>query len=202
MQTDRYSKMVGWLKVLLPLIALGILSTLFLLSRVVDPEAVVPFADKEIQDRLRDQQVTGPVYSGVTADGDQLSFSAEKLTTPDIGNGTNLAQDVSVVMDLVSGSQVTLTSDQGLFDLPGNRADLDGNVVITTSTGYRVQSEQLISRLSSLDVESPGPVTGDGPFGVLNAGAMRLTQEPEQTAAQLVFTNGVKLVYDPNPNDE
>ena len=98
MQTDRYSKMVGWLKVLLPLIALGILSTLFLLSRVVDPEAVVPFADKEIQDRLRDQQVTGPVYSGVTADGDQLSFSAEKLTTPDIGNGTNLAQDVSVVM--------------------------------------------------------------------------------------------------------
>lgn len=202
MQTDRYSKMVGWLKVLLPLIALGILSTLFLLSRVVDPEAVVPFADKEIQDRLRDQQVTGPVYSGVTADGDQLSFSAEKLTTPDIGNGTNLAQDVSVVMVLVSGSQVTLTSDQGLFDLPGNRADLDGNVVITTSTGYRVQSEQLISRLSSLDVESPGPVTGDGPFGVLNAGAMRLTQEPEQTAAQLVFTNGVKLVYDPNPNDE
>lgn len=202
MQTDRYSQMVGWLKVLLPLIALGILSTLFLLSRVVDPEAVVPFADKEIQDRLRDQQVTGPVYSGVTADGDQLSFSAEKLTTPDIGNGTNLAQDVSVVMDLVSGSQVTLTSDQGLFDLPGNRADLDGNVVITTSTGYRVQSEQLISRLSSLDVESPGPVTGDGPFGVLNAGAMRLTQEPEQTAAQLVFTNGVKLVYDPNPNDE
>ena len=202
MQTDRYSQMVGWLKVLLPLIALGILSTLFLLSRVVDPEAVVPFADKEIQDRLRDQQVTGPVYSGVTADGDQLSFSAEKLTTPDIGNGTNLAQDVSVVMDLVSGSQVTLTSDQGLFDLPGNRADLDGNVVITTSTGYRVQSEQLISRLSSLDVESPGPVTGDGPIGVLNAGAMRLTQEPEQTAAQLVFTNGVKLVYDPNPNDE
>lgn len=202
MQTDRYSQMVGWLKVLLPLIALGILSTLFLLSRVVDPESVVPFADKEIQDRLRDQQVTGPVYSGVTADGDQLSFSAEKLTTPDIGNGTNLAQDVSVVMDLVSGSQVTLTSDQGLFDLPGNRADLDGNVVITLSTGYRVQSEQLISRLSSLDVESPGPVTGDGPFGVLNAGAMRLTQEPEQTAAQLVFTNGVKLVYDPNPNDE
>lgn len=82
MKGDRHSRVVSWLKVLFPLIALALLSTLFLLSRAIEPQAVIPFADKEVQERLRDQQITGPFYSGTTADGDLISFSAEKLTTP------------------------------------------------------------------------------------------------------------------------
>lgn len=202
MQLDRYSRMVGWLKVLLPLMALGLLSTLFLLSRVVDPESVIPFADKEIQDRLRDQQVTGPVYYGVTPEGDELSFSAEKLTTPKEQTGANDAEQVEVTMKLASGSRVTLTSDHGRFDMAANRADLDGDVVITTSTGYQIKSDKLVTRLSTLDVHSPGPVHADGPLGTLDAGAMQLNAGKAGDAAQLVFTNGVKLIYVPKPDEE
>lgn len=202
MQLDRYSQLVGWLKVLLPLLALAILSTLFLLSRVVDPESAIPFADKEIQDRLRDQQVTGPVYSGVTADGDELSFAAQKLTRPPGQTGANDAEEVEVTLDLVGGSQVRLTSDTGRFDMAENRADLEGNVIITTSTGYRLTSDTLITQLSTLDVESPGPVQGNGPLGTLDAGAMNLKAGKGGNAAQLVFTNGVKLVYTPQSIEE
>ncbi|MFC6636097.1 LPS export ABC transporter periplasmic protein LptC [Sulfitobacter sp. JBTF-M27] len=202
MQLDRYSRMVGWLKVLLPLMALGLLSTLFLLSRVVDPESVIPFADKEIQDRLRDQQVTGPVYYGVTPEGDELSFAAEKLTTPKEQTGANDAEQVEVTMKLASGSRVTLTSDHGRFDMAANRADLDGDVVITTSTGYQIKSDKLVTRLSTLDVHSPGPVHADGPLGTLDAGAMQLNAGKAGDAAQLVFTNGVKLIYVPKPDEE
>ncbi len=48
MKVDRYSRMVALLKVSLPLIALGILSTLFLVSRAVDPPMTIPFADSEV----------------------------------------------------------------------------------------------------------------------------------------------------------
>lgn len=202
MQADRYSKMVLWLKVLLPLMALALLSTLFLLSRKIDPELAIPFADKEIQDRLRDQIVTGPFYYGTTADGDEIAFSADTLTTPPANAGTNRADGVKVVMDLASGAQINLTSDIGLFDIAGNLADLQGNVVITTSAGYRVQSDQMLAQLSSLDVRSPGPVQSDGPPGTLNAGRMVLSADDEGGAAQLVFTNGVKLIYTPQQDKE
>ena len=202
MQADRYSKMVLWLKVLLPLMALALLSTLFLLSRKVDPELAIPFADKEIQDRLRDQIVTGPFYFGTTVDGDEIAFSADTLTTPPDNVGTNRADSVNVVMDLASGAQVTLSSDTGFFDIAGNLADLQGNVVIITSSGYRVESDQMLAQLSSLDVRSPGPVHSVGPPGTLDAGKMVLSSSGDGGAAQLVFTNGVKLIYTPKQDKE
>ncbi len=202
MQADRYSRLIGWLKVLLPLAALGLLSTLFLLSRVIDPEAVIPFADKEIQDRLRDQQVTGPIYHAVTADGDQISFAAEKLTRPEGQTGANEAEDVEVTMDLTSGASVVLNARKGQIDIEGNTADLDEDVVITTSTGYRILSDRLVTQLSTLDVTSPGPVHADGPVGTLDAGTMTINAGKAGKPAQLIFTNGVKLVYVPQMDEE
>lgn len=202
MQSDRYTRWVSWLKVLLPLAALGLLSTLFLLSRVIDPETVIPFADKEIQDRLRDQVVTGPIYHGVTADGDEIAFSADTLTMPLGEMGANKVSGVDIVMDLVSGSQITVTSDEGLFDIADDTADLIGDVVITTSTGFRITSARMITMLSRLDVRSPGPVQSVGPPGTLNAGSMVLSTPQTDGPAQLLFTNGVKLVYTPKQDEE
>lgn len=197
MQADRYSQLVNWLKVLFPLMALGLLSTLFLISRVIDPESVIPFADKEIQDRLRDQQVTGPIYYALTADGDEISFQAETLTTPQGQTGANAAEDVEVTMDLTSGSQVVVTALNGLMNIEDDTAELTGDVLITTSTGYRIESDYLTAMMTRLNVVSPGPVDAEGPLGTLDAGAMTLESEKDQGAAQLVFTNGVKLIYNP-----
>ena len=202
MQADRHTRLVSWLKVLLPLAALSLLSTLFLLSRGVDPETVIPFADKEIQDRLRDQIVTGPFYYGTTAKGDQIAFSAESLTTPQGEIGANQALAVDVVMDLAGGAQIKMIADIGRFDIGQDIADLKGNVVITTSTGYQITSERLVALMSQLDVRSPGPVQSEGPIGTLAAGQMILSTRQSDGPAQLIFTNGVKLVYVPKQDEE
>lgn len=182
--------------------ALALLSTLFLLSRAVDPETAIPFADKEIQDRLRDQIVTGPFYYGTTAKGDQIAFSAESLTTPQGEIGANNAVDVDVVMDLAGGGQIKMIADVGRFDIGQDTADLNGNVVITTQTGYRITSARLISLMSRLDVRSPGAVQSQGPIGTLDAGQMVLSTAQSNGPAQLIFTNGVKLIYMPKQDEE
>lgn len=198
MRPDSYSKLVSWLKVALPLAALALLSTLFLLSRSVDPDAAIPFADKEIQDRLRDQQVTGPFFSGTTTDGDQLSFTAVKLTTPLGQTGANEAKDVLARVTTASGARMTLQADVARFDISKDRAELVGNVALISSTGLRVFTEKLVSLMSTLDITSPGPVHADGPIGKLDAGMMTLRKPNDGGNAQLLFTNGVKLVYTPN----
>lgn len=202
MQADRHSRMVSLLKVLFPLLGLALLSTLFLLSRVIDPENAIPFADKEIQDRLRDQQVTGPFFSGATANGDLISFSAEKLTTPQNEVGANRAEDVRVVIDLVGGTTLTLHANVAHFEMPKDRADLEGNVVIETSSNYMIESDRLTTQMTSLDVRSPGPVQAQSPMGTLNAGSMIISTPNEGEGAQLIFKNGVKLIYDPKLVEE
>ncbi|APE45183.1 hypothetical protein BOO69_18480 [Sulfitobacter alexandrii] len=202
MQADRHSRMVSLLKVLFPLLALALLSTLFLLSRAVDPDSAIPFADKEIQDRLRDQQVTGPFFSGTTAQGDLISFSAEKLTTPQNEVGANRAEDVRIVMELIGGTNLTLQSDVAHFEMQKDLADLEGEVVIETSTDYRIRSDRLITQMTELDVQSPGPVRAQSPMGTLDAGSMTISSPQEGGAAQLNFTGGVKLVYDPKVSEE
>ena len=202
MASDRYSRLISYLKVLFPLTALAILSTLFLLSRAVDPDAQIPFADKEIQDRLRDQQVTGPFFTGTTVDGDQIMFSAEKLTTPEGQTGSNEAENIKTVLDLAQGDSITMTANRAIFDLARDHAELTGEVLITTTSGYRMSSDLLTTAISTLTLISPGPVSGEAPAGTLYAGSMSLSVPQTGAAAQLVFTNGVKLVYSPKQRRE
>lgn len=195
--SDRYTRLVGLLKVLFPLIALGLLSTLFLLSRSVDPETQIPFADTEIQERLRDQQITAPFFSGTTVNGDEISFSAAKVTTPDGSTGGNMALDARAELTLVDGTVITVDANETTFDIAADRVELTGDVVFETSAGYVLKTDRITAAMSSLNVTSPGAVSGTAPDGTLNAGAMTLSKPDADGAAQLIFTNGVTMVYSP-----
>ena len=202
MQGDRYTRLISWLKVLFPLAALGLLSTLFLLSRAIDPGQAIPFAEKEVQDRLRDQQIPGPFFTGAPSEGDELSFYADVLTRPDGQTGMNHAENLRATINTPEGSTFRLQSDLADFDIAEDVADLLGKVILTTSTGYRLQSEKITSELSGLNIQSPGAVHGTTPGGTLEAGAMSITQTDDQIAPQLVFTNRVKLIYKPKSKSE
>ena len=197
---DWYSRLVAWLKVLLPLMALLLLSTLFLLSRNIDPMATLPFADTEIDERVRGQQITTPFLSGTTNSGDRVVVSAGKMATRStLGNE---ADDFSAQIDLISGTRINLVSDRGQFDISSNASTLSGNVVITTSSGYVMKTAEMVADFDSLSLVSPGPVVGTGLFGTLSAGQMRLHRDGENSNAHLLFTNGVKLVYTPKNKEE
>ena len=197
---DRYSRLVALLKVLLPLTALGLLSTLFLLSRNIDPMAAIPFADTEIKERLRGQQITAPFFSGTTDGGDRVTVSAGTMMT--LSALDNEAQDLSAQIDMSSGTRIVLFADTGRFDMKRSTSALSGNVVITTSSGYKLTTDALNAEFDELVIDSPGPVAGTGPLGVLNAGKMHLARRTGDENAHLIFTNGVKLIYDPNTIEE
>ena len=197
MQVDRYSRMVALLKVSLPLIALGILSTLFLVSRAVDPPSTIPFADSEVQERLTNQQVTGPLYTGMSANGDQIEFIAETVVNSPDDVGTNISQNVDVTVDYASGLRATLEANTAETNMSEDRSRLIGDVKIVTSHGYELESELLLVRMTTPDIFSPGPVTGHTPVGPVDAGTMHYFVTEGSEGAQLVFTKGVKLIYLP-----
>lgn len=197
MAMDGYSRTVSFLKVMLPLFALGLLSTLFLLSRAVDLSQSIPFAEPEIQSRLLNQQVTAPYYAGMSADGDEITFVAETVTTPGDLDGAKTAKQVEANFKMASGTVIDVTSNSGTFDLARDASTLTGQVVISTSTGIVVRSEHLDGKMSTLDIRSPDRVTGVMLGGDLDAGSMILTAPERGAPADLLFQKGVKLIYLP-----
>lgn len=193
---DGYSRLIAWLRVLLPLMAIAILSTLFLLSRNTEPAAAIPFAEADIRDRLENRQVTRPFFSGTTENGSRVSLSAAKILTEAVA-GENAATDLFAQIDLTDGTRITLKSREGTVNMIEGRARLEGDVRVTTSTGFTLTSARIDTATEGLDVHSPGPVVGDGPFGQLDAGAMQVETGNRNENPHLIFTNGVRLIYQP-----
>lgn len=197
---DLYSRMVALFKVLLPLAALAILSTVFLLSRSVDPTATIPFAEKEMADRMRDQQVTAPYFSGTTSKGDEIMVTAS-IARPGGPNSPAEATDLSAQITMADGVRLTLRSDTGSVAVDKDIATFQGNVIITTTTGYVVLTDTLHSALSGITANTPGEIEGSGPLGDFTAGNMQIDTKTEGGPVHMLFKNGVKLIYDPKRSE-
>lgn len=194
---NSYSRLVAWLKILLPLAALALLSTLFLLSRSVDPTETIPFADIDLAERARDQGVTQPYFAGASERGDLISFSAASARPDATSEQRVVAQTVRSWINLTSGTFLKFTAQSGLLDEPSDLANLKGKVTITSSVGYTIRTESLKSAMHKIWAETDGPIQADGPPGQFSAGKMLLRVDPETDDVHLLFTNGVKLIYDP-----
>jgi lipopolysaccharide export system protein LptC len=193
---DLRSRMVALFKVLLPLAALGILSTLFLLSRSVDPTARIPFAEHEMADRMRDQQVTAPFFSGTTAKGDEIIVTAS-IARPGGFGAPAEATDLSARITMADGIRINLTSDTGSVAVDKNLATFSGNVRITTTTGYVILTDTLNTELSGVSGNTPGTITGTGPLGDFTAGQMQIGENNKGGPLHMLFKKGVKLIYVP-----
>jgi lipopolysaccharide export system protein LptC len=188
---------VGWLKVALPLLALAILSTLFLVADRIDPEDALPYAKVDVEGLARDPRMTAPSYAGTTSDGAALTLTAEEAVP---GGPDDPARASGLRLDLKTpdGGTTELRAAQALVDQSARQLVLSGGVTMTTSTGYRLETAEVVAELDRSGLESRGEVVATGPAGEIRADGMSLRQD-NQTAGTylLVFNGGVRLVYRP-----
>ncbi len=180
----------------MPLSALAILATLFLLSRSEDQVATIPFTDADVSARTKGQQVTRPFFSGTTTNGDEIAVTADSARP---GNDTTPgdADNLNARLKTADGQLITLQSDSGSLDPAGDMARFTGNVRIETSTGLVVLTDVLDAALDGIAGSTPGAVTGSGPMGELSAGNMEFSAKSGDGDLHVLFKNGVKLIYDP-----
>ena len=195
---DSYSRTVAWLKIILPLLALGILSTLFLVARTIDPAQTIPFADVDIDELTREQRIMRPNYSSVTEGGAAISLSAASAR-PELTNPQRIrAENIAARIDLPSGERIDIDAAGAVLDGSNRDASLDGGVVVTASSGFILTTENLQVNLDSSRVFAPSEIQVDSPLGQLTAGEFTMTGDGGEDAPyRLLFKNRVRLVYDP-----
>ncbi|MCR8724406.1 LPS export ABC transporter periplasmic protein LptC [Frigidibacter sp. ROC022] len=192
---DGHSRLVAWLKIVLPLIALAILSTLFFVSRSIDPSQTIPYADVDVEGLARDQQIGAPTYTGMTEDGSAIRIAADSAR-PEAGGQRLIATAPSARIELPGGRIIEIHAESGRIDRDAGEAGLTGAAMITSSDGYRIETDSIVAQLDRTGMETAGPVSGTAPFGEISAGRLVLTQNPDG-GYLLRFEDGVKLIYRP-----
>ena len=194
---DGYSKAISWLKVVLPIVGLGILSTLFLVAREtaierrqLPPGAVAPDGGVETASVLD--------YSGTTGDGSAVSIVADRAWPTADGSGRLEGSGITARFDMASGDRADIRADAGALNPDEDVLALRGDVVVTTKSGWTMQSEALDASLDWTRLVSPTPVRTEGPMGKLNADHMVIRRDATTGGSYLMeFDGSVHLVYRP-----
>lgn len=195
---NSYSRFVAFTKITLPIVALGILSTLFLFSRNIDPSQSIPYAKVDVENLAKEQRLGAPNYAGVTEDGSAISITAQSAQ-PDLDNPDRiLANNITAKIEDANGGHLDITSGSGVINSKHQILILKGGVHIVTSSGFTIDTSSITSSLGITSVVTDGEITANGPLGLLKAGKMEaLPQNGPKASHLLVFKGGVKLIYDP-----
>ena len=194
-----HSRLVFWLKILLPLGALAILSTLFMVSHTIRPEDAIPYADVDIADLMKEPRLTHPNFAGMTSDGAALTLTAQeaRLDSAD-GSGYGAILGLAGLLETPDGARTELAAKAARLDGTGRQMVLSEGVTISNSTGYRIETRQITVALDRTSLDSDGPIKATGPVGSIEAGALHLgLAEGKPDKYVLVFKSGVRMIYLP-----
>jgi lipopolysaccharide export system protein LptC len=193
-----HSRIVAVLKVGLPLIALGLLAALFLSPGEQTIGDGVIFSEGDVEDFGNGLRITNPTFTGTTRGGDRFRFTAE-LIVPDAAPPERASiTEPRGTLELAGGPVVTVAAETGELDLPSERIDLAGDVLIVTSDGYRMETDK-----ATLDIRNGALIAGDqvlttGPLGNIASGSLHVAPAAATgEARRFSFGNGVRLLYDP-----
>lgn len=188
------TRIVRWLRVLLPLVALAMLSTMFLFSRQSTTESRIPYAEVDAEAAAREGRIVGPEYSGVTGDGATLSLRAAQAVP---GQGGGIAGDLRLDWRRPDGLSADMTAPRG--SVADGRLRLEGGVDMSTSSGWQIRTAEVEATTDRSVITAPDGVEADAPFGRIRAGSMRLApaEDAPEAPAILDFSGGVRLLYQP-----
>lgn len=193
-----HSRVVRILKLALPLLALAILSTLFLVSHGVKPEDAIPYAEVDIASRLEQPRITAPSFAGMTADGAALTLRAAEARAAAPGSGGPSADRMEGQLETPDGATLRLSAGHGRIVKARREIHLDGGVELVSSAGVTVTTPGVVIALDRTDVYSTGQVSATGPFGLLRADHLRLHAEKGvERDYVLLFSGNLRVVYRP-----
>jgi len=177
--------------------ALALLSTLFLFARSpTNQTQEIPIA--QIEEIAQEQRITAPQFSGVTDDGSIIVIRAKDGKPDTESTDIVLVEGLTVNVDAPDGTTLNITAGTSIIDGKAQTARLEGLSRVTTSSGYTMETNGLNANLKTGEIVSDGQLAVLTPFGELTAGKVRILASVDGLGQQMVFSDGVRLLYTPS----
>ena len=197
-----YSRVVAWMKVLLPLGAVAVIAALFLSAQKSGDLSDI-FTAEELVTLGAGLRLDNPRFAGVTEEGEPYAIRAD-WALPDSAMPRLVdLERPSAEIELKDGRTIAASAASGRMRREEKTLVLKGGVVLDTSDGYRVESDLIEIDLDAKTANGPGPVIGTGPRGEIQAGSFRASAGKDgERDGKIWFENRVRLVFIPGTGGE
>lgn len=194
----QYSRTVQWMKILLPVGAIALVLLIFLVGR--DRFEGTPAQEQMNAIALgAGLKLENPRYAGITSDGDPFVVTAASALPDGAMPDRIELERPKAEMRLSNGITLNLASTTGEMFRLQERLNLDGDVVLVTSDGYRAEAPRVELDMANRVAVLPDPVVATGPDGGIQADQLRIEQNgPDGKNITALFTGNVKVTFTPN----
>jgi lipopolysaccharide export system protein LptC len=191
----RYSRMIELLRYLLPAVALSLIALVALWPQLIGSAGglIVPiFANAKI-DGADVMLMHNPRYVGKTKDDKPYELTAASAyADPKRPNRVKLDRPAGALTS-DGPRDLNLTARSGLYDRAADKLDLNDDVELTTTDGYRFDTESARINLRDGLVIGDDPIQGSGPGGTLSADRFEIRDKGDL----LRFEGRVKVTLPP-----
>lgn len=193
------------MRVVLPLAGLGVLSTVFLLARTVDPSRAIALQDIDLTTITHEPRLSNSRIAGMTADGAGIVVTS-RMTRSETALGEDrpavlYLEDPAGQLDLTDDDRLDFRALHGLIDMGTRQITLTENAELDTLSGYTARMNVLRGHLDKVDMIGEGDVFASGPLGDVTATRLRVTAPDLPPFGHILeFEGNVHLRYQP-PQD-
>ena len=197
LKDDKYSTLVAIFKVMLPCLALIILSALFLLPDNRTKIQALNTIDKSTLNIVKNSGVNKLAFKGTLASGSNLELYAAEIMTKNNNKNIIEINEVSARLELNKENWATTSAKKGIVNISEQTAEMVGKVSVKGSNGILIETSDLKVFYAKSLVKTGGVVFMKGPFGTIKAGSAKFydMNQNSGTGYVLLFNKGVKMQY-------
>ncbi len=189
-----YSRMVAWLKVLLPLIALAVLGTVFLFNSKDGFEPGFSFSRADIETLENGNYIKKPQINGTTKKGEPFHLTADEIRPLARDNNVVVLTNLDAEFQFEAGGWAKITSSSALMDVAAQTVWFETGGQLQTSDGNVATVDTLHLLAASGELQGTG-IVANGPLGQISADNFRIESNEGENRV-LWFENNVRMRYD------
>jgi lipopolysaccharide export system protein LptC len=187
---DRYSRLLGMAKIVLPGTGLAILAVALLWQDIM-PQAISKRAGAQIGiDSLRRHEMSQPKFVGSDDKARPYQIEAKSARLAHAKSDTVILEQPKASLTLESGNWVAVTSRDGEFNQKTRIISLIGDVYVFHDQNYTFRTERATIDTDKKLAWGDRPVVATGPKGTIESKGFRI----DDKGATIIFTGKTKVL--------
>lgn len=190
MASPRYSRFVGMMKLLLPVLALGLVIAVVIWPSEFRETAGFQLSYSTSEDGgATELAMVKPRYLGTDSRNRPFIITADRATQDPKDQRLIALNRLQADMSMTNGQWFTILADTGVYHQQSQHLRLQGAINLFSDQGYEFHAQTVEIDLKNGQARSDQTVRGQGPFGTLRADRLVV----EDYGRRLLFKGHVKM---------